>query len=116
MWVGSVCLGVGLSSLCLDLLFRSSLGPFSLRLSLGLSSPRLVDLLFRSSLGPLSLRLSLGMWVGSVWVGSVGFGVSLGMGWEWVGVGTICLIVMHAFVVAVIDGELLYHSKTSGTK
>ncbi|CAB4414034.1 unnamed protein product [Rhizophagus irregularis] len=70
------------------------------------------------------------MWVGSVglvwvvsvglavweWVGSVGLGVSLGMGWEWVGVGSICLIVMHAFVVAVINGELLYHSKTSGTK
>ncbi|PKB94181.1 hypothetical protein RhiirA5_386813, partial [Rhizophagus irregularis] len=74
-----------------------------------------------------------------MWVGSVGFGcglvlvrvwvwVSVGwecgvLGWEcgfaWCGCfgwecgfGCICLIVMHVFVVAIIDGEILYHSKT----
>ncbi|UZO03361.1 uncharacterized protein OCT59_023768 [Rhizophagus irregularis] len=61
--------------------------PFSL-LFLGLSSLCL-DPLFRSSIGPLFFASFF---------------------------RSICLIVIHAFVVAVIDGELLYHSKTSGTK
>ncbi|PKY23046.1 hypothetical protein RhiirB3_437145 [Rhizophagus irregularis] len=63
----SLCLSLGLSSLCQGFLFiRPSLRSFSLHLPLGVSSLRQDFLFIRSSLKSLFLRLPLSIWVGRV--------------------------------------------------